>query len=108
MWEFKKVIRSFISLVLVLQMCLLVILNSYNLPEAKAATLSTSRVSVHDPSVVKDGNKYYIFGSHMANAVTSDLTSWSTFTTNVKTIKNLNKIYKIFIFYTFTSFKKGI
>lgn len=93
MREFKKVIRSIISLVLVLQMCLLVILNSYNLPDVKAAALSTSRVSVHDPSVVKDGNKYYIFGSHMANAVTSDLTSWSTFTTNVNT--NYSSIFSV-------------
>nr|WP_314459794.1 RICIN domain-containing protein [uncultured Clostridium sp.] len=50
---------------------------------ASAAPLTTARVSVHDPSVVRFGGKYYIFGSHMANAVTSDLASWKTFTTNI-------------------------
>lgn len=52
---------------------------------ASAATLSTSRVSVHDPSVVEDNGKYYIFGSHKADAVSSDLASWSYFTTNINT-----------------------
>lgn len=51
--------------------------------EVKAAALSTSRVSVHDPSIVKANGKYYLFGSHMADAVSSNLTSWSTFTTNI-------------------------
>lgn len=46
-----------------------------------------SRVSVHDPSVVKDpstGN-YYIFGSHMAWARSTDLENWTTFTNNINT-----------------------
>jgi len=43
------------------------------------------RVSVHDPSVVKDGDTYYIFGSHLAWAKSTDLKSWSLFTNNVKT-----------------------
>lgn len=47
--------------------------------------LSTSRVSVHDPSIVKGDGKYYIFGSHRANAVSSDLVSWNYFTTNINT-----------------------
>lgn len=49
----------------------------------KAAALSTSRVSVHDPSIVKANGKYYVFGSHMSNAVSSNLTSWSSMTTNI-------------------------
>lgn len=51
--------------------------------EVKAAALSTSRVSVYDPSIVKVNGKYYLFGSHMADAVSIDLTSWNTFTTNI-------------------------
>ncbi len=32
--------------------------------------------SVHDPSIIKADGKYYIFGSHMTGAVSSDLRSW--------------------------------
>ena len=39
--------------------------------------VSYDRVSVHDPSIVKSGNKYYIYGSHRAAAVTSDLQNWT-------------------------------
>lgn len=49
----------------------------------EAAALRTSRVSVHDPSVVKANGQYYLFGSHLADAVSSNLTSWNTFSTNV-------------------------
>lgn len=34
--------------------------------------------SVHDPSIVKADGKYYIFGSHMATAVSEDLRHWKT------------------------------
>ncbi len=33
--------------------------------------------SVHDPSVIKVDGKYYIFGSHMATAVSEDLRHWT-------------------------------
>jgi arabinan endo-1,5-alpha-L-arabinosidase len=33
-------------------------------------------VSVHDPSVIRVGDEYYIFGSHLAAARTSDLLLW--------------------------------
>lgn len=42
-----------------------------------------SRVSVHDPSVVYDHGTYYIFGSHMAWAKSTDLTNWETFQMNI-------------------------
>ena len=32
--------------------------------------------SVHDPSIVKDGERYYVFGTHMTEAVSDDLISW--------------------------------
>ncbi len=34
-------------------------------------------ISVHDPSVVRAGDKYYIVGSHMTMAYTSDLEHWA-------------------------------
>ncbi|MCR5305937.1 MAG: family 43 glycosylhydrolase [Oscillospiraceae bacterium] len=44
-------------------------------------TASKQRVSVHDPSVVKDlsSGNYYIFGSHIEAAKTSDLQNWRIF-----------------------------
>lgn len=48
-------------------------------------TVTTSRVTVHDPSVVYDRGTYYIFGSHMAWAKTTDLMNWEYFKTNINT-----------------------
>ena len=36
----------------------------------------TSGASVHDPSILKVGDTYYIYGSHMAAAACDDLTKW--------------------------------
>lgn len=48
---------------------------------------ASSRVSVHDPSVIKDekSGTYYIFGSHRAWAKSDDLETWTTFTNNLST-----------------------
>ncbi len=35
------------------------------------------RVSVHDPSIVKDKDTYYVFGSHIAAAKSTDLLNWA-------------------------------
>ena len=43
------------------------------------------RVSVHDPSVVKAGDTYYVFGSHRAWAKSTDLVNWETFSNNLST-----------------------
>ncbi len=53
--------------------------------EVKAAAAGTTRTSVHDPSIVEANGKYYIFGSHLAWSVSSDLRNWSSLTTNVNT-----------------------
>lgn len=37
---------------------------------------SVADISVHDPSVVKDGDTYYVFGSHLAAAKSTDLVTW--------------------------------
>lgn len=52
--------------------------------------VSTTHVSVHDPSIVKDTqgtseSTYYIFGSHMAWAKSDDLIHWESFTNNINT-----------------------
>jgi beta-xylosidase len=60
-------------------------LSDSELAAAYSAT-SVNRVSVHDPSVVYDGNgTYYIFGSHLAWAKSTDLKNWTTFTNNINT-----------------------
>ena len=43
------------------------------------AVSANRRVSVHDPSIVKDAanKKYYVFGSHLASAVSTDMKNWS-------------------------------
>lgn len=40
-------------------------------------------VSVHDPSIIKDNDKYYIFGTHMEAAASDDLTSFKSFASGV-------------------------
>lgn len=46
-----------------------------------------NKVSVHDPSIVKDPSTgtYYIFGSHRAWAKSDDLMNWKTFSNNIST-----------------------
>lgn len=53
------------------------------------ATAEKERVSVHDPSVVKDGDMYYIFGSHIEAAKSTDLQNWSKFTNSYTTPNNV-------------------
>ncbi len=54
--------------------------NGELLPKSKVR-----RVTVHDPSIVKDEETgmYYIFGSHMAWAKSEDMVSWSLFSNNI-------------------------
>jgi len=63
-------------------------------PNRKVQPVVTSKyssgVSVHDPSIVKSGNKYYIFGSHMDAAYTTDL--W-TFTKLYTGVNENNKMF---------------
>jgi len=45
-------------------------------------------VSVHDPSIVKDGDTYYVFGSHIEAAKSTDLMKWTKFTNGYTTPRN--------------------
>ncbi|SFS05258.1 glycoside hydrolase family 43 protein [Anaeromicropila populeti] len=44
---------------------------------------SFANVSVHDPSVIKVDGTYYIFGSHLAGAKSTDLMNWTLLSTGV-------------------------
>lgn len=46
-------------------------------------------VSVHDPSIVKDGDTYYVFGSHIDAAKSTDLINWTRFTNGYTTPGNV-------------------
>ena len=39
--------------------------------------ITFANASVHDPSVIKVGAEYYVFGSHLAAAKTTDLMNWT-------------------------------
>lgn len=41
-----------------------------------------ANVEVHDPSILKDGDTYYIFGSHLAAAKSEDLMTWQQISTS--------------------------
>lgn len=46
-------------------------------------------VSVHDPSIIKDGETYYVFGSHIDAAKSTDLKNWTRFTNGYTTPGNV-------------------
>lgn len=46
-------------------------------PNPVQTALTFGNASVHDPSIVRDGSTYYVFGSHLAAAKTTDLMSWT-------------------------------
>lgn len=52
------------------------------------ATPEFKNVSVHDPSIVKDGDTFYAFGSHIEAAKSTDLLNWTTFTNGYTTPDN--------------------
>ncbi|PTX90642.1 hypothetical protein DB354_18405 [Opitutus sp. ER46] len=45
----------------------------------------TLNATVHDPSVVREGDAYYVFGSHLASARTTDLMNWTQISTSPTT-----------------------
>ena len=47
-------------------------------------------VSVHDPSIIKDGDTYYVFGTHIEAAKSPDLMSWTRFTNGYTTPGNVS------------------
>ncbi|MFC5468161.1 LamG-like jellyroll fold domain-containing protein [Cohnella suwonensis] len=48
-----------------------------------------ANVSVHDPSIVRDGDNYYVFGSHIEAAKSTDLMNWTRFTNGYTTPNNI-------------------
>ncbi len=44
------------------------------------AAAASAEVSVHDPSIIKSNGTYYIFGTHITAAKSTDLINWTEFT----------------------------
>lgn len=56
---------------------------------ADVTKTSVSRVSVHDPSIIKaEDGTYYVFGSHLEAARSTDMVNWTRFTNGYKTPNN--------------------
>ena len=53
-------------------------------------------VSVHDPSVIKTKDRFYVIGSHMAFAKSEDLIKWEQLSKNVTTTNLFDDIQKEF------------
>jgi len=53
-----------------------------------------ARVSVHDPSIIKEPGtgKYYVFGSHLATAKSDDLVNWEQICADYEDVEN-NPVY---------------
>lgn len=51
--------------------------------QAGFTPITFKNASVHDPSVIKSGDTYYVFGSHLASAKTKDLMNWEQLTSSV-------------------------
>ena len=57
----------------------------------------SSPVAVHDPSILKAEDKYYIYGSHMAAAVCDDLNSWKYLANGYRKVnKVFGQIYDVY------------
>ncbi len=51
--------------------------------QAAYTPVAFQNASVHDPSVIKSGDTYYVFGSHLASAKSKDLMKWQQLTSSV-------------------------
>ncbi|MDO3408427.1 family 43 glycosylhydrolase [Saccharibacillus sp. CPCC 101409] len=56
---------------------------SVELPTFNAKAPTFREASVHDPSVIKVGDTFYVFGSHLAAAKSKDLMNWNLIASGV-------------------------
>ncbi|SFR68873.1 RICIN domain-containing protein [Anaeromicropila populeti] len=74
----KKFLKKVIAVSLI-GMFVFTLVLQHNENTIKAAAGTTKRVSVHDPSIFRDpkSGKYYIFGSHLGQASSTNIMDWS-------------------------------
>ncbi|MCJ8007516.1 lipocalin-like domain-containing protein [Lederbergia wuyishanensis] len=85
--------KSVHKLMLVFLILLLIIPSSVMGEETKTNQIEGedpvfNNVSVHDPSIIKEGDMYYVFGTHIEAAKSKDLMSWTRFTNGYRTPGN--------------------
>jgi arabinan endo-1,5-alpha-L-arabinosidase len=88
----KGLFKSFISVFLIL--LLLIPITAFGNEEtSNSEPLEFRNASVHDPSIVKDPKTgtYYVYGSHIDGAKSTDLINWDRFTNGYTTPNN--KVY---------------
>lgn len=57
--------------------------------EAPYAPVTFQNASVHDPAIIRTGGTYYVFGSHLASAKSTDLMNWTQITSSVSATNKL-------------------
>lgn len=88
----KKISKKALALSLATVMAVPALpISSLGTLDAQAAE-SISRVMVHDPSIFEYNDEYYVFGSHIATAKSSDLVNWTQVSTDYQSVEN-NPIY---------------
>ncbi|SFV11260.1 LamG-like jellyroll fold domain-containing protein [Pseudoduganella namucuonensis] len=65
------------------------VLSTYAAAQAAYTPVAFQNASVHDPSVIKSGGTYYVFGSHLASAKSTDLMKWQQITDSVSATNSL-------------------
>ncbi|ENH98129.1 S-layer domain-containing protein [Gracilibacillus halophilus YIM-C55.5] len=88
--------KRFFQISFVACLIALLLLPSTLLAEEKSdsESIDFDRASVHDPSVIKAKNgKYYVFGSHIAVAESSDLSNWNSIVDREYQTPENNPIY---------------
>lgn len=85
----KSSVIKLITLLLILVLTIPTLIYAQNSQPAPSSELPEfQNASVHDPSIVKDGDTFYVFGSHIEAAKSTDLLNWTTFTNGYKTPDN--------------------
>ena len=50
-------------------------------------SLCDSRAIVHDPAIIEVNGEYFVFGSHLATAKSSDLIKWTQISYQIQIMK---------------------
>ena len=58
-------------------------------PQQRASAAAGTRVSVHDPSIIKTNGTYYVFGSHIDAAKSTNLRDWTRFSNGYARTNNV-------------------
>ena len=79
----RAIVTTMIGVSLLVTACSNEPAQSVNTSNVNAVAPVYKNVSVHDPSIIKADDKFYVFGSHLASAKSDDLMSWSQLSNGV-------------------------